>query len=104
MAIVMRRLWYALAVSSALFVGMLISEGLEARGQPTAVEPTPTGCRLVGPEGRDHRHGTAKKADCDAVNARTGADRLAQEKVLKPRPGKTILGVSRTSVANRFMP
>ncbi len=41
MSIVMRRLRYALAVSSALFLGMLIAEGLEARGQPTVVEPTP---------------------------------------------------------------
>jgi hypothetical protein len=41
MSIVMRRLRYALAVSGALFLGMLIAEGLEAQGQPTVVELTP---------------------------------------------------------------
>ena len=45
MSIVMRRLRYALAVSSALFLGMLISEGLEAQGQPTVVELTQMGCQ-----------------------------------------------------------
>ncbi len=39
MSIVMRRLWYALAVSSSLFLGMLVSDGLEARGQAPVVEP-----------------------------------------------------------------
>ncbi len=80
MSIVMRRLRYALAVSSALFLGMLISEGLEARGQPIIVELTQTGCQLVEPEGRDRLYETTKKADCDAVNAKTGAASAVMER------------------------
>ena len=98
MSIVMRRLRYALAVSSALFLGMLIAEGLEARGQPTVVELTQTGCQFVEPEGRDRLYETTKKADCDAVNAKTGADRLAEANVLKLRPGKYIFRVTNKNV------
>ncbi len=80
MPIVMRRLRYALAVSSALFLGMLVAEGIEARGQPTVIELTQTGCQFVEPEGRDHRYETTKMADCDAVNAKTGAASAVMER------------------------
>jgi len=62
------------------------------------IQLTQTGCQFLEPEGTDHGFKTTKKADCDAINARTGTKRLAQSKVLKLKPGDYIFRVSNKNV------
>lgn len=47
----------------------------------------------------DHGYTTRRKADCDAANARTGADRLAAAKPLALKPGRYIFRVSNRNVS-----
>ena len=54
----------------------LLATGLASAGagtvEPAQVIPlTQTGCQFLEPEGTDHGYKTTKKADCDAINAKT---------------------------------
>jgi hypothetical protein len=59
---------------------------------------TQTGCQFLEPEGMDHHYKTAKKADCDKINAKTEDGRLAKSKVMKLKPGKYIFRVTNKNV------
>ena len=59
---------------------------------------TQTGCQFLEPEGTDRNFKTSKKADCEAINSKTGKDRLAKSRVLKLKPGKYIFRVTNRSV------
>lgn len=60
---------------------------------------TQTPCQFIESEGGvDHRYKTARKADCDTINAKTGADRLAKAKVFKLKPGKYVFRVTNKNV------
>ena len=61
--------------------------GLKNAGAAEIIELTQTGCQFVEIEGVDHGYKPTKKADCDAINARTAKDRLAKAKVLELKPG-----------------
>ena len=70
-----------------------------ASGHVTVIELTQTGCQFLESEnGVDHGFKTTKKADCDAINARTGAARLAAAKVLRLTPGTYIFRVRNRDV------
>ena len=63
------------------------------------IELTQTGCQFVESEnGVDHGYKTAKKADCEAVNAESGAERLAKATVLELKPGKHVFRVTNKNV------
>lgn len=65
----------------------------------TVIELTQVGCQFVESEnGVDHNYKTGKKADCEAINAKTGAERLAKAKVLKLKPGDYVFRVSNKNV------
>ena len=56
-------------------------------------------CQFVESEnGVDHGFTTTKKADCDAINAKTGPTRLAAAKILELAPGTYVFRVTNTSV------
>jgi len=60
---------------------------------------TQTPCQFVEvEEGGDHGYTSMSKADCDAINAQSGADRLASAKVLNLKPGKYIFRVTNQNV------
>jgi hypothetical protein len=67
--------------------------------EPTIVELTQVACQFVESEnGTDHKYKTGQKADCEAINAKTGADRLAKATPLKLKPGKYIFRVTNKNV------
>ena len=59
-------------------------------GQATAanvVRLTQTGCQFLEPEGTDHAFATKAKANCVAINRKTGAERLGGAELLHLKPG-----------------
>ncbi len=75
------------ALLTALGLGVGLLAGLYAEpasaAKATVIEFTQTGCQFVESEnGVDHGFATIKKSDCEAINAETGAARLAEAKVL----------------------
>ncbi len=70
-----------------------------AAAQPQVIELTQVACQFLESEnGVDRDFQTAKKADCEAINAKTGAERLADAKVLTLKPGRYIFRVTNLDV------
>ena len=70
----------AIAIGIAVLIGAGNPGGAAAKGanMPTVVKLTQVGCQFVESEnGVDHGFKTMRKADCDRINARTGAERAA---------------------------
>ena len=63
------------------------------------IDLTQTACQFVETEnGDDHGFRSTKKAHCEAINAKSGADRLARAKILELKPGKYIFRVTNKNV------
>ena len=78
-------------------MGAVGQEGRAAQSQ--VVELTQTACQFIESEnGVDHGFKTAKKADCEAVNAESGAERLAGAKVIELEPGTYTFRVTNRDV------
>ncbi len=91
------------ALLTALGLGVGLLAGLYAEhasaAKPTVIELTQTGCQFVESEsGFDHGFASIKKSDCEAINAETGATRLAEAKVLTLKPGAYIFRVTNKNV------
>lgn len=72
--------------------------GLEV-GEGNVIHLTQTGCQFVESEGGvDHGFTPSTKKDCEDINARTGADRLAKSEVLTLKPGTYIFEVENRNV------
>ncbi len=85
----------AVALAAAVASGAQMASAEEA----TVIVLTQIPCQFIESEnGVDHGFTTTKKADCDAINARTGAERLAKAKVLELKPGKYIFRVTNKNV------
>jgi hypothetical protein len=59
---------------------------------------TQTGCQFLEPEGKDHGFKTAKTEDCEKINGKTGAERVAQSKVITLKPGEYVFRVINKNV------
>ncbi len=85
----------AIALATGLAFGAPGASAQEA----TVIVLTQVPCQFLESEnGVDHGFKTTRKAHCDAINARTGADRLAKAGVLELKPGKYIFRVTNKSV------
>ena len=70
-----------------------------AAQEATVITLTQTACQFVESEnGIDHGFQSTRKADCESINGESGAERLAQAKVLKLKPGKYIFRVRNENV------
>jgi hypothetical protein len=88
-----------LAGGTALCALALLNAGDVRAADPEVLELTQTGCQFLESEnGVDHGFKTTQKADCDAVNAETGAERLASAKILELEPGKYVFRVTNQNV------
>ena len=88
-----------LAGSALLALNAMLSAALAEKA--TVVELTQTGCQFVESENDfDHGFTAARKADCEAVNDTTGAERLAKSRVLTLKPGKYVFRVTNKNVPN----
>ena len=89
----------ALGVASAALLGAFLAGGPAAGAEPAVVDLTQVGCQFLESEnGIDHGFKTTKKADCEAINAKTGEERLAKAPVLELKPGKYIFRVTNKNV------
>ena len=67
--------------------------------QAAVIELTQTPCQFVESENDvDHRFASKAKADCEAINADTGAERLAAAKVIKLKAGSYVFRVTNRNV------
>ena len=70
-----------------------------AAAEPQVIELTQIACQFLESEnGRDHDYETGEKADCEKINAGTGAGRLAEAEVLTLAPGSYIFRVTNLDV------
>ncbi len=88
---------------AVLGLGVGLLAGLYAEptsaAKATVIELTQTGCQFIESEnGVDHGFASIKKSDCEAINAETGAARLAEAKVLTLKPGAYIFRVTNKNV------
>ncbi len=91
----------ALLAALGLGVGLLagLYAGHASAATATVIKLTQTGCQFVESEnGIDHGFASTKKSDCEAINAETGAARLAEAKVLTLKPGAYIFRVTNENV------
>ena len=80
-----------MAASSAV----MVANAQEAK----VVELTQTGCQFLESEnGIDHAFATTKSADCEAINARTGKERLNKAIVLTLKAGDYVFRVTNKNV------
>ena len=86
----------AITVVLVMAMGMRLAAAAEST---TVISLTQTPCQFVESEnGVDHGFQSGKKADCEAINTKTGARRLAGSRVLELRPGKYIFRVTNKNV------
>ncbi|UTW11320.1 hypothetical protein [Marinobacterium rhizophilum] len=87
------------AVRSGLFALALALPWAAQADEPQVIHLTQTGCQFVESEnGMDHGYSTSSKADCEAINAQSGEERLAGAKPLELEPGRYIFRVSNENV------
>ena len=92
--------WGFLAAAGIVLAGAApsaVRAAADAAGSHV-IELTQTGCQFLEPEGVDHGYQTARKADCEAINARTGAERVAASKVLELEAGTYVFRVTNKNV------
>lgn len=83
------------AVGSLLF-GLA---GGAVAAEPEVITLTQVGCQFIESEnGVDHKYTPKKAADCNAINAKSGADRVAKAKVIELKPGKYVFRVTNKNV------
>ncbi len=86
-----RGLWAAAGIACAVSVP-LTAQAAEV------IELTQTGCQFLEPEGTDHKYKTGQKSDCEKINKKTGAERVANAQVMELKPGEYIFRVTNKNV------
>ena len=87
------------AVLAGAALAVVSGATAQQAGQPTVVTLTQIPCQFVESEnGIDRGYKTTRKADCDAINAKSGAKRVAESKPLELKPGKYIFRVTNKGV------
>jgi len=66
--------------------------------QPTVITLTQTPCQFLESETKDQGFKSTKKADCEAINAKTAEQRLNEAPVMKLKAGKYIFRVTNKNV------
>ncbi len=67
--------------------------------EPTVIELTQIPCQFIESEnGVDHGFTSRQKADCEAINAKTGAARLGNAVTLELKPGRYVFRVTNKNV------
>jgi hypothetical protein len=70
----------------------------KAAGEATVIDLTQTACQFVEVEGVDHGFTSSAKADCETINAESGADRLAKSETLTLKSGSYVFRVTNENV------
>jgi len=89
----------AKALALVAVVGVSAFGGAPRAAEPTVIELTQTGCQFIESEnGVNHGFKTTQASDCEAINERTGEERLKEAKVLRLKPGKYVFKVTNENV------
>jgi len=85
----------AFAAAAVLFATMSAAGAAD----PTVVTLTQVGCQFLESEnGVDHGYQPKSEADCNAINAKDGAERLEKAKTIELEPGKYVFRVTNKNV------
>ena len=96
---VMLRAGRAMLVIAIAVVVSGVSESVRAQPAPTVIELTQVPCQFIESEdGADRGYTSTQKADCDAINAESGAQRVAEATPLRLKPGRYVFRVSNKNV------
>ncbi len=77
----------------------LALQATQAGAQAKVIELTQTPCQFLESEGgQDRGFKSAKRSDCEAINGRTGARRLAESKAIELKPGTYVFRVKSKDV------
>lgn len=77
----------------------LVAAGDAPAQQAKVIELTQVPCQFIESEnGANHNFKSAAKADCEAINAKTGAERSASAKTIELEPGKYVFRVTNRNV------
>ena len=94
----MKSIWFA-ARRIPLAAAILMLAGAAEAKDPSVVNLTQVACQFVESEnGVDQNFKSAKKADCEAINRRTGDARLSRTKPLTLKAGKYVFRVTNKNV------
>lgn len=78
----------------------LALQAAQAGAQAKIIELTQTPCQFLESEGgKDRGFKSAKGSDCEAINGRTGTQRLAESKTIELKPGKYLFRVKNKNVS-----
>ena len=95
----MRKAKSAFAGVAAVGLALALATQGASAAKTMVIELTQVPCQFIESEnGVDHGFTTTKKADCDAINAGTGSERLAKAKVLELTPGTYVFRVTNKNV------
>lgn len=87
---------YALGIAAALGLG---AHAALAAAQAKIIELTQTPCQFLESEGGvDRGYKSTQAADCQAINSRTGKQRLTQSKTIELKPGSYVFRVKNRNV------
>ncbi len=84
-----------------LGVGLSIGFGAPpaVAGKATVIDMTQTACQFLEAEnGVDHDFTTTRRADCEAINARTEARRLTAARIMRLAPGPYVFRIRNRDV------
>jgi len=80
-------------------LGILMAGGPAPASEPRVIELTQVPCQFLEAEhGKDHGFESSRKSDCEAINAKTGAARLAAARTIELAPGKYVFRVTNRDV------
>lgn len=86
-------------IASAAVALACVTGSTAAAQDAKVINLTQTGCQFLESErGVDHKFKTLKMADCEAINAKSGAERLAKAPVLRLKPGTYVFRVNNKNV------
>ena len=86
-------------IRSTLSIAMFAALPGLALAAPQVIELTQVPCQFLESEnGTDHGFRSMQATDCEAINARSGADRLAKAQVLRLKPGAYLFRVRNRDV------
>ena len=85
---------------AAVLLSLALASGAaQAAADAEVIELTQVACQFVESEnGVDHDFTTTKKADCEAINAESGAQRVAEAQTLTLKPGTYVFRVTNKDV------
>ncbi len=86
------------SVAVAALFALSASGSVRGAEQENIIHLTQTPCQFLESEAIDNGFKSNAGADCEAINAKTGAERLAKAKVITLKPGKYVFRVTNKNV------